>query len=293
MDVARHNYRTRLEGADGGSAQAVGGAISRVAVWKTSLRSVDRRQGPICPVIVPPDQYYVHRDGAELDGDYWEPREDPDGRIRDRNCDEEREQYLDDVAEEIQFVCGLPPGKILDVGCGLGWFLHAVEWPAPEASDRKWVIAGTEISNVARLSADAAGVRVYWLLAEVPTDSWDVIRCHHVIEHMERPILELDEMHRLLKPGGWLLMSTPDFGGPCAEHFGDRYRMLHDPTHCSLFTNESMHRFLRDGGFSIERVTYPFPRRYATHENMERWYQHDGVSPPWPGNWMTFYARKA
>jgi hypothetical protein len=90
-------------------------------------------------------------------------------------------------------------------------------------------------------------------------------------------------------------MSTPDFASPCAKRFGDHYRMLHDPTHVSLFTLESMHRFLRDHGFRIDDVRFPFPERLATAETMERWRRGpvDGEwSPPWPGNWVTFYASK-
>jgi len=229
-------------------------------------------------VIVPADRYFVERPGASHDfTNYWEPREDPDGVVRDRSTEEERLRYLEDVADELVFVQELGDESwLLDVGCGLGWFLEAAglfsygvdpsgQWPG--------------FNSLEELVLSGDSVR------------YDVVRCHHVIEHMTDPVKELRLMKRLLRRDGWLLLSTPDFGGPCAARFGDRYRMMHDKTHCSLFTLESCHRFLRDHGFSIERVTFPFPERLVpTLSFNEEWLGQ--WSPPFPGNWMTFYARK-
>jgi SAM-dependent methyltransferase len=119
-----------------------------------------------------------------------------------------------------------------------------------------------------------------------------VVMCYHVIEHVADPIEFIGDIRRVLRPGGWLILGTPDFASPCAKRFGDNYRMLHDPTHCSLFTLESMHRLLRDRGFTIQDVCFPFPERYATAETFARWNDTGSVSPPWPGNWMTFYCQR-
>jgi hypothetical protein len=54
-----------------------------------------------------------------------------------------------------------------------------------------------------------------------------------------------------------------------------------------------MHRFLRDHGFIIDRVEYPyFETRYFTQENLMRLFDTDRISPPFYGNFMTFYCRK-
>jgi len=109
---------------------------------------------------------------------------------------------------------------------------------------------------------------------------------------MADPERELFEIRRVLKKGGWLVLGTPDFHSPCAVRFGENYRMLHDPTHVSLFSLDGMSRLVRDFGFTIEDVRFPFPERYATAETMARWLDTSQVSPPWPGNWMTFFCRK-
>ena len=120
----------------------------------------------------------------------------------------------------------------------------------------------------------------------------DAVVCYHMIEHCKDPIFAIAEIRRVLKPGGWLILGTPDFDSPCAQRFGDNYRMLHDDTHCSLFTCESMHRFLKDGAFDIQEVKYPFPDRFATAETFARWHDTSKMSPPWPGNWMSFYCQR-
>jgi hypothetical protein len=100
-------------------------------------------------------------------------------------------------------------------------------------------------------------------------------------------------VRRIIKRGGILLLATPDFDSGCARRFGENYRMLHDQSHISLFTNDSMHRFLRDHGFVIDRVEYPFfETRYFTPENLMRLFDTSKMSPPFYGNWMTFYCHK-
>jgi hypothetical protein len=90
-----------------------------------------------------------------------------------------------------------------------------------------------------------------------------------------------------------LIVGTPNFDSACARRFGERYRLLHDQTHISLFSRESLDRFLWDHGFFVERVEFPyFETRYFTTENFERLKDKDGVSPPFYGNIMTFYCRK-
>jgi phosphoheptose isomerase len=216
---------------------------------------------------------------------YWGTVVDPDGNVRDRR--KEREQHLDDIREELAFLNSLPPGRILDVGCGLGFLLSALS-PA-------WDKHGVEISGFAAAHArEWATVHIGTLQdARYPTAFFDVLVMHHVIEHVEDPVPALLEAYRILRPGGVLVLGTPDFDSGCARRFGENYRLLHDPTHVSLFTNDSMHRFLRDHGFVIDRVEYPFfDTRHFTPDNLLRLFDTTKVSPPFYGNFMTFYARK-
>lgn len=224
--------------------------------------------------------YFTRREPTGDYENYWGEVTDPDGNLRQLDSEQERQRYLGDIAEELTFLRGLQPGRILDVGCGLGWALSAL----PD----EWEKYGTELE----LRCGRGYTHLGPNLAELPGHYFDAILCHHVIEHMDDPIANVAEMNRILKPGGHLVIATPDFASPCAVRFGDNYRMLHDKTHVSLFTNESMHRLLRDKGFTIDRVAFPFPQRYATAETMQRWNDTSKISPPFPGNFLTFYCRK-
>lgn len=226
--------------------------------------------------------------------DYWEPKADPDGVLRDRLA--EREQYLMDVAQELAFVRSLEPGRVLDFGCGLGWFLDAL-------GDR-WQRVGTDSSIASNMfCAEHYSWNVRFATHICPqtegerfvnTDfgTFDVVFCHHVIEHMGDPERFVRDVYEVTNDDGHFILGTPDFDSPCAKRFGANYRLLHDQTHISLFSQDGLLRLLRDTGFTVDRVEYPFPDRYATPENFARWHDTTKISPPWPGNFITAYCRK-
>jgi SAM-dependent methyltransferase len=216
---------------------------------------------------------------------YWGTVVDPDGNVRDRLM--ERQKHLDDVREELDYLNQLPPGRILDVGCGLGYLLSGL--------GPGWERHGVEVSRFAADHARQYGTIHVGELADAsyPDAYFDAVVMHHVIEHVANPDAVILEARRVLRPGGVLVLGTPDFDSGCARRFGENYRLLHDDTHISLFTNDSMHRFLRDHGFEIDRVGYPFfETRYFTAENLLRLFDTTKVSPPFYGNFMTFYCRR-
>jgi SAM-dependent methyltransferase len=214
---------------------------------------------------------------------YWGTIVDPDGKKRDRL--NEQDQYLNDINEELNFFKKCVPGKILDVGCGPGFFLSGL-------SD-EWEKYGVEISKLASNHAEKYGRIFTGELSQANYEDsfFDAIMMYHVIEHLENPISIIKEVRRILKPGGKFVIATPDFDSACARRFGENYRLLHDKTHVSLFTNESMHRFLRDFRFEINHVDYPFfNTRHFTKENLMRLFDVTKISPPFYGNFMTFYC---
>jgi len=169
----------------------------------------------------------------------------------------------------------------------LGFLLSGVR---PE-----WERHGVEVSRFGAEQARQWGEIFMGTIEQAgyPDAFFDLGVMHHVIEHIDDPERTIVEVKRILKPGGHLVLGSPDFDSGCARRFGENYRLLHDGTHVSLFTNESMHRFLRDYGFVIDRVEYPFfETRYFTEENLMRLFDTSAISPSFYGNFMTFYCRK-
>ncbi|HHV49588.1 MAG TPA: class I SAM-dependent methyltransferase [Rhodocyclaceae bacterium] len=231
--------------------------------------------------------YFVRRElpvCASYEETYWGIITDPDGNVRDRR--QERERHLADIQAELSFINALPTGRMLDIGCGLGFLLSGVK--------AGWERHGVEISAFAARHAQDHGQIFQGRLedAAYPNEHFDLVVLYHVIEHVHDPLALLKEIRRILKPSGWLILGTPDFDSGAARRFGANYRLLHDITHVSLFSNESMHRFLRDHGFCIERVEYPyFETRYFNENSLLALFDTSRISPPFYGNFMTFYCR--
>ncbi len=97
-------------------------------------------------------------------------------------------------------------GKLLDVGCGTGDFLDL-------ARTEGWDVSGTEFSKSACALVQQKGISVtqgeVWD-ASFPSGAFDVVTCWHVLEHVMDPKRVLEECFRVLRPGGWLVLATPN-----------------------------------------------------------------------------------
>jgi len=218
--------------------------------------------------------------------EYHEITFDPDGKKR--NLLEEREQWLTSVKEITDYLDNLDPCRILDIGCGLGWLLSSL-------SD-DWDKNGIEISKFASNHARQFGEIHNGTLDDFPDiECFDIVVMNHVIEHLSDPISALKKINNMLNDdGGFLIISTPDFDSAAARRYGDRFRLLNDPTHISLFSADSMHRCLRDHGFKIIKVEYPyFETPWFSKKNLLRILDDQGVSPPFYGSAMTFFCENA
>ena len=115
----------------------------------------------------------------------------------------------------------------------------------------------------------------------------------HVIEHISDPITFLKVVHKILKTHGHLIISSPNFDGALARRFGENFRLLHDKTHVSLFSDFSLKELLEDTGFVVDKIEYPFfDTKYFTKENLLKVFDTSKMSPAFYGNIMSLYARK-
>lgn len=221
---------------------------------------------------------------------YWGLIKDPDGEKRNRLSNSERINHINDTKYISKFINNSYYNKkFLDIGCGLGYFLSSIK------SDKKYLY-GTELDDFAINKASKYGKIFKGNLKKInfKKNFFDIILMHHVIEHIKKPEEEISIVKKILKKNGILIIGSPDFDSGAARLFKNKYRLLKDKTHISLFSNESMHRFLRDNDFEILKVEYPyFETRFFSKKNLLNLLNKNiKVSPPFYGNYMTFFCRK-
>lgn len=136
-------------------------------------------------------------------------------------------------------------GRILDVGCGDGKFLA-------NAKQAGWDVVGVEPDPKAVIAARKKNIIVHEGMlnaTEFEPESFDGITVRHVIEHIHEPVEILRHCHRLLKPGGWIWLETPNIEGIGHQLYGRNWRDLDPPRHLVLFTRSSIIRALKESGF--------------------------------------------
>lgn len=139
-----------------------------------------------------------------------------------------------------------PGNRLLDIGCGNGDFLA-------RAKDGGWEVEGVEPDPVAAEVARARGLNVHvGTVAAVRNqyESFDGITLSHVVEHVYDSAALLRECYKLLKPGGWIWIETPNIESLGNKRFGKNWRGLEPPRHLLIFNRSSLLRSLAKAGFT-------------------------------------------
>jgi SAM-dependent methyltransferase len=152
-------------------------------------------------------------------------------------------------ARHVDFLAaGLPPGgRVLDVGCGRGVTLSAL-------ADRGFEAHGVELSADASRGADPrARIRIAPTLAAAgyPAAHFDAVLVWHVLEHLRDPAGALAEAHRVLRPGGRLVVAVPNFASWQARWAGPAWFHLDLPRHLHHFPLAALRGMLGRHGFEV------------------------------------------
>lgn len=144
------------------------------------------------------------------------------------------------------------PGRLLDVGCGDGRFLHFMQ-------THGWNVAGVEVdSQAVEQARKQYGLDVFCgelSAANLSPSSFDAITLRHVIEHVPDPIDLLAQCKILLKPGGLLVVVTPNTDSLGHRQFGRHWMGLDVPRHLLLFNEVSLVRCAKTAGCQVVAIT--------------------------------------
>jgi len=162
-------------------------------------------------------------------------------------------------------------GALLDVGTGIGQFLHFAK--------RHFDVSGTEVSTTAiEIAKEKYGLEILHGTIEKLhfTKTFDVISLYHVLEHVSNPRTTVLSCHALLKPSGYLIIAVPNdvfglytwivkllslfkFPGSADRGRMGLRRILLDGSqpeiHLSHFTVPVLRKFLEANGFEVVKST--------------------------------------
>jgi SAM-dependent methyltransferase len=151
-------------------------------------------------------------------------------------------------------------GRLLDVGCGAGFFLRALD-------ARRWERWGVEISPRSARAAEAhlgAGRVAAGRLADGPFEpaSFDVVTFWASLEHVSDPRGDLARARDLLRDGGLVVVQVPNFASYQARRYGADWFALDLPRHRWHFSPETLWRLVGDAGLEPVETRY----RSETHD---------------------------
>jgi SAM-dependent methyltransferase len=143
-------------------------------------------------------------------------------------------------------------GGVLELGCGMG---HLLGWLVDRyqvfgCDINPWALAQARLNvpggNFMLLSGDTP--------LAFPEKAFDILIAKHVVEHLHQPEQAIAEMSRVLKPGGLLILATPNLSSLMRERKKGGWIGYKDPTHISLKPPQEWLACLRFNGFQVRRL---------------------------------------
>lgn len=148
-------------------------------------------------------------------------------------------------------------GRVLDIGCGSGGYLGVL-------NESGWEVYGIDFSKqVVEFAKESRGLKNVKLgnaeKLEFPDNFFDLVTMNHLIEHLSNPKKALVEAKRVLRKGGILVITTPNFSSFNAKIFGKNWFPLETPRHLFLFETLTLKKMVEGiKGLKIIRIKHDY-----------------------------------
>lgn len=143
------------------------------------------------------------------------------------------------------------PIRLLDIGCGTGYFLQA-------AKEQGWVVSGIEKDEKARESAtirtglNLKDEKEFW---EIGSNSFDVVTLWHVLEHLEKLNETIHKIKEMTTPEGIIVIALPNCRSFDARFYKELWAAYDIPRHLWHFSPETVERLLDKHGLKVTQKT--------------------------------------
>ena len=161
-------------------------------------------------------------------------------------------------------------GKILDIGCGVGDFLHTVE-------QHGWEGTGVEPSEEAKAIAKKR-IKAQLLSSEeqenLTEGSFDVITMWHVLEHVDALRWQIQQLYRLCKPGGRIIIALPNYKSYDGQYYKAAWAAYDVPRHLNHFNEETIIKIFEESHLKHIKTEKLFWDAYYISYMSEKYLQH-------------------
>lgn len=149
-------------------------------------------------------------------------------------------------------------GKYLDIGCGIGYFPLVMKYLGMtpygvEPADFNQELSQNYSLNILNCTLEEA---------EYKDEYFDFITLNHVFEHLPNPSKTMEEVYRILKPGGYLIIAVPVSDSLASKVFGKYWAQLDTPRHLYLFSTKILKKYAKKYNFDILKIRYNSDPRY-------------------------------
>ena len=178
---------------------------------------------------------------------YYKGQANLDGYVDYESDKKVNEVNYKNHLKQIQRLLNKKNGVFLEIGCATGYFMEL-------AREEGWSVEGVEISDYAAAVCRKKGLRVIKGIiqdtdVEANLNKFDVVVLFDVIEHVKNPRTDLDHLWHMIRPGGLMVIATPDAGSFWARLWGKRWHAIVPPQHLYFFNENNLGQLLIQTGF--------------------------------------------
>lgn len=145
---------------------------------------------------------------------------------------------------------GIKKGRLLDIGCGVGDFLHTAE-------EHGWECIGVEPSEDAKAIARKrikAEIITSEDLEQIPDASFDLITMWHVLEHVDNLKWQVEQLERLIKSNGRIVIAVPNYKSYDAQFYKKLWAAYDVPRHLNHFSKTTLTKIFKSKGLELKKT---------------------------------------